>query len=261
MAKSIIVTGRGGTGKTTFAALAGRFLPGPKLLVDADPDQCMAQMLGVNLPQHGIRTVSEALYEVQDGTVDRQIQSMPLAQKVEYLLNVSCLYEGDDFDLLTLGVKWTRGCYCAANSTLQTLLEAVVDNYRVAVFDSPAGLEHINRRVVTEADDVFAIADPSAKSLRNVEAVRDMADQVGFRFGRLWIVANHRVTDRQEGRLREIEGTTYLGRIADDPAVQQADWEGRSLLDLPEDSPACASVRALLEAAGCEPARPQPAAD
>ncbi len=38
MGKKIVVTGRGGTGKSTFTALASRYLAPPILLIDLDPD-------------------------------------------------------------------------------------------------------------------------------------------------------------------------------------------------------------------------------
>ncbi len=255
VSKTIIVTGRGGTGKTTFAVLAARVLPSPKLMIDADPDQCLGVMLGVDLAENGVHTVSEALYEIQEGRVDQELKAMPLAQKVEYLLNLSCLYESSEFDLLTLGVKWTRGCYCAPNDILRGLIPRIVDNYELAIFDSPAGLEHLNRRVLTEADDVFAVVDPSAKALRNVKVVQEMAGSIGIRFENLYLVANHRFPEQQLDRLNEIEGAVYLGQIAPDPAVEEADWEGRSFLDLPPDSPACLSVAGILRRAGYQPAQ------
>ena len=49
MARLIVVTGRGGSGKTSFAALATKYLPRPQLLIDADSDQNLAAMLGVDL--------------------------------------------------------------------------------------------------------------------------------------------------------------------------------------------------------------------
>ena len=175
MGKTIVITGRGGTGKTTFTALAARFLQGSKLLIDADPDQCLGVMLGVDLPASGVRTVSEALYEIQKGQLSPQMKAMPLAEKVEYLLQLSCLYESKQFDLLTLGVKWTRGCYCAPNDILRALIPRLAGAYEVTIVDSPAGLEHINRRVVTQAHDVFAVVDPSGKALRNAELVRSLS--------------------------------------------------------------------------------------
>jgi len=250
MGKRIIITGRGGTGKTTFAALAARVLPAPKLLIDADPDQCLAAMVGADLAATNTRTISEALYEIRAGGSRDALDAMPLPKKVEYLLHLSCLYESSDFDLLTLGVKWTRGCYCAPNDILRALIAELIPSYRVTIFDSPAGLEHLNRRVVAAADDVFAVLDPSAKAFRNAQTVRDMAASVDFQFENLYLVANHRFPADQVERLRDIDGATYLGRIAFDPAVEQADWSGRSLLELPPDSPACLSVADVLRKAG-----------
>ncbi|MGB2856995.1 MAG: ArsA-related P-loop ATPase, partial [Dehalococcoidia bacterium] len=56
MGKRIVSTGRGGTGKTTFTALATRYLAGPLLLIDIDPDQSLADMLGIDLEKEGVRT-------------------------------------------------------------------------------------------------------------------------------------------------------------------------------------------------------------
>jgi len=250
MTKSIIITGRGGTGKTTFTALASRFLPRPRLLIDADPDQCLAVMLGVDLAAEGVRTVSEALFEIQSGRLPAEVKSLPLADRVEYLLHLSCLYESDDFDLLTLGVKWTRGCYCAPNDALRAIIPTLAGSYRSVVLDSPAGIEHVNRRVLGAADDVFAVLDPSAKAIRNARTVRDLAGEIGMDFRNLYLVANHRFPPERVAALADIDGADLLGQVAPDSAVERADWEGRSLLDLPADSPACTSVAAILRHAG-----------
>ncbi len=250
MGKRIVVTGRGGTGKTTFAALAARFLPPPKLLVDADPDQSLAAMLGIDIRASGVRTISEALYEIQDRKASGELERMPLAEKVEYLLNLSCLFESDEFDFISLGVKWTRGCYCAPSDVLRSLIPRMAKNYSFTILDSPAGVEHVNRQLVPEVNDVFAVADPSAKSLRNTETFRDMASPIGFRYENLYVLANHRFKEGDEEPLRRLKGTTFLGRIEIDPTVERYDWEGRSLLTLDEDSPACVSVRNILRKAG-----------
>ncbi len=250
MASSIIVTGRGGTGKSTFAALAAGALSGTKLIVDADPDQCLSSLLGIDLRREGVKTVSEAMYDIQKGETDVSMDSMPLPEKVDYLLQLSCLYESDDFDLLTLGVKWTRGCYCAPNNALQTLISELASKYDYALFDSPAGLEHINRRVVGEVDDIFAIVDPSAKALRNAALVADIARSIDFNYKNLYTVANFRFPADRIGSLKNMENARYLGKVEEDPQVESLDWSGRSLLELPAESPACRSVRELLKKAG-----------
>ena len=254
MGKRIVVTGRGGTGKTTFAVLMARFLAGPKLLVDADPDQHLAVMAGVDSPYgergSGVRTISEALYELQGRKAPPDLDAMPLSEQVEYLLNLSCLYESSGFDLISLGVRWTRGCYCAPNEILRTLIPRLAQNYRFTILDSPAGVEHVNRQVFGEVDDVFAVMDPSAKSRRNTEFFRDLAQAIGFSFNNLFVVANHQFDAAGAEGLRRIGGTHFLGRIERDPLVEKCDWEGRSLWEVPESSPACPSVRTVLQRAG-----------
>ncbi len=248
MAQIIVATGRGGTGKTTFVALASRYLQTPQLLIDADNDQNLAAMLGIDLAEQGIRTISEVLYDIQDRDSNsyRELHAMPLAQKVEYLLHMDCLYESADFDMVSIGVKWTQGCYCHPNDILRAVLPGLTKNYTYTLIDSPAGLEHINRRIATEIGAIFAIVDPSAKSLRNVDRLKEISQEIGIHYQNLYLVANHRFTDDMTKRLEQVSAATYLGRIEKDPSVEEYDWQGRSLRDLPSNSPACLSVEKIL---------------
>jgi CO dehydrogenase maturation factor len=251
MAKVIVTTGRGGVGKSTFAAIAAGLIEPPPLLIDADPDQSLAQLLGVDLAEADVNTISDILYKLQKPDAFRELASLRLAEKIEYLLNLSCVYESPRFDLVTLGVKWTRGCYCAPNDVLHSVLPALAADYGYVLVDAPAGLEHVNRRIVQEIDDVFALIDPSAKAVRNARHLAEIADAIGITYRHLYLVGNCRFTPEMEERLDELDGATYLGRVEPDEHVAQFDWEGRSLLDLPDDSPTVSSVRAILDKAGC----------
>ena len=252
MPKIIVSTGRGGTGKTVFVALASRYLQTPQLLIDADNDQNLAAMLGLDLEQEGTKTISDMLYAIRDKEAEdsQQLAAMPLPQKIEYLLHMDCLYESPDFDMISVGVKWTRGCYCSPNDLLRAILPELTSNYPITLVDSPAGLEHLNRRIVSHVDAIFALVDPSAKSLRNVERIKQIAEQIGLDYKNLYLVANYRFSADMTERLHQVPGTTYLGRMENDPAVQEYDWQGRSLRDLPADSPAALSVQRILAGAG-----------
>jgi CO dehydrogenase maturation factor len=65
--KTLVTIGRGGTGKTSFVALMTKYFIGqgnaPVLLVDVDPDQNLAEMVGVDLEREGIRTIAELVTE------------------------------------------------------------------------------------------------------------------------------------------------------------------------------------------------------
>ena len=249
MGKTIAVTGRGGTGKTAFTALAARYLDAPPLLIDADPDQSLGSMLGVDLRESEVKTISDILYELQDGSRFKELQSMPMAERIEYLLHLSCLYESEAFDLLTLGFKWTRGCYCHPNDVLRSLIPELARNYAYTVVDSPAGLEHVNRRILARIDEVFVVMDPSVKAVRNLARLREIAAQIDINLGSVYLVAGHEFPDGMTGSLREVGGGRYVGKVARDPALMEYDWAARSLLELPDDSPACASVRTILQQA------------
>ena len=251
MGKLIVVTGRGGSGKTAFAALATRFLPTPQLLIDADSDQSLAAMLGVDLQEARIETISSVLYDIQtSGRDSANLGTMPLPQKIEYLLQMSCLYEADDFDLLSIGVKWTQGCYCFPNEILRGILPELAKSYTATVVDSPGGLEHMNRRIANKIDDLFVVMDPSSKALRNVERLKHISAEVNITYENIYLVANHRFSESRVEPLQQIEGTTYLGQVPADDQVEEYDWSNRSLRELPESSPALKAVGEILHKTG-----------
>jgi CO dehydrogenase maturation factor len=59
--------GRGDSGKTSFVALMTKYFTEkgatPLLLVDVDPDQNLAEMVGIDLKEQGKKTISELLLE------------------------------------------------------------------------------------------------------------------------------------------------------------------------------------------------------
>jgi len=250
MARRIVSTGRGGTGKSTFVALASRLLKPPTLLVDLDPDLSLADMLGADFAREGKRTVSEALYDVIARRKSNVSPSITTNELMESLLWSDCLYESRKFDLITLGTKLTEGCYCAPDNLLRRTIPRLARNYVTVVVDSPAGVEHLNRNVMSEVDDMFVLCDPSDKSLKHIARIKEILQQVGTRYNHLYLVGSHEFHEQAEDFLRS-SGQVYLGRMDHDPQVEEYNLEGRSLLQLPEDSPALLSVQRILAKAGC----------
>jgi len=215
------------------------------LLIDIDPDQSLAEMLGIDMEKEGVRTISEALYDIIEERRSDGGNPMPLHDRMEYLLNRECLYEGKRFDLLVLGTKLTEGCYCVPDDLIKTIIPRLVNHYPNVVIDSPAGLEHLNRKIVSDIDDLFVILDPSSKSLKHIARVKDLTHQIGISYSHLYLVGNYNFDKDTEEYLRST-GDAYLGKIEYDASVQQYNLAGRSLLELPEDSPASSSVREIL---------------
>jgi CO dehydrogenase maturation factor len=250
--KKIASIGRGGVGKTCFIAGLARVLApkGPLLLIDADPDQNLAEALGLDTERDGVKSVSELLFDVKAGHVDPRIEKAPLAEKVDYLLSHHGLYEGEQFDLFSLGTKWSEGCYCQPNNILKGLIARLEGGYRFVLIDSPAGLEHLNRRITTSLDDIFAVIGGSKKALDNARRAKRITEEIRIRFKRFYLAAGYDYPLEKAPELASDPEFTYCGPLARDPGVARAGLEGGSVFSLPDDSPFIESVRLIARAAG-----------
>lgn len=251
MARKIVSTGRGGAGKSTFVALITRYLKTPTLLIDLDPDLSLADMVGADFREEKKRTVSETLYDVTEtkkgsGFLGGMVSIFDL---MDSSLRSDCLYEDKGFDLITLGTKLTEGCFCIPDELLRRAIPKLAKNYTNVAIDSPAGVEHLNRNIVSDVNDLFVLCDPSEKSLKHIGRIKEIMKQVEIRYNHFYLVANHEFDEEAEEHLRKT-GEIYLGKVDYDAELEEYNLKGKSLLELPEDSPALVSVRKILIKAG-----------
>ena len=147
MAKThiIAVAGKGGVGKTTTCGMIIDYLckqkKGPILVVDADANSNLNEVLGVEVETTLGDIREEMAHAEQTGTVPA---NMTKADYAEMKFN-SALIEEDDYDMLVMGRTQGKGCYCFVNGVLKTQIDKYVGNYRYMVVDNEAGLEHISR--------------------------------------------------------------------------------------------------------------------
>ncbi|MEM2999411.1 MAG: AAA family ATPase [Candidatus Bathyarchaeia archaeon] len=247
--KTLVTIGRGGTGKSSFVALMAKCLieagQAPLLLVDADPDQNLAEMVGVDLKEAGKHTISELLVSTfieQGGTT----VGIPPSERIESKIWSSGLFESDHFDFLAVGTKWVEGCYCMPNAALKGALESLTKNYKYVLIDSPAGLEHLNRRITSKVNDIFDILDHSKKSFDHVKRAYRIAQEVGIQFDNFYIVGGYRFPEQLGDTAEKTLKFKYLGKIAFDEEVDDYVLAGKSLLNLPSDNAAYLSVKKIL---------------
>lgn len=255
----LMVTGRGGTGKSTFAALVGRFLEPPLLLCDIDPDQSLGAMLGIDVEATRIKTeigrevplktLSELTSDIEDEDALLELGGGDLTVKLPMLLQWYTQFRSEKFDLISLGPKWTEGDYRSANFLFEFIVPNIGGQYKHILIDSPAGLEHLNRRVVGRVDDLFVVVDPSAKSLKHVERVKRITEMVGIKYGQLYVIGNHEFDEEAERMFRSTV-ENFTGKVTYDPLVREYNLKNESLWDLPENSPACISVRNIITGLG-----------
>ncbi len=251
--KRLVTMGRGGTGKTSFVALMTKYFVEtgntPLLLVDVDPDQNLAEMVGVGLEEEGKNTISELVVETfleQGGTT----VGIPPTERIESKIWTKGLYEGDYFDLIAVGTKWIEGCYCLPDSALKGALESLTKNYKYVLIDSPAGLEHLNRRISASIDDVFDVIDPSKKSFDHVRRAYRIAKEVKIEIKNFYVVGGFRFPEDLRTEAKEATQLRYIGKVANDKNVEEYVLSGKSLLELPSDSPAYISLKEIMKKTG-----------
>jgi CO dehydrogenase maturation factor len=133
---------------------------------------------------------------------------------------------------------------------LKGLVARLEKNYRYVLIDSPAGLEHLNRRITSVVDDIFAIIGPSKKSFDNARRAKRVIEEINIRYRNFYMVASY---DFPSACLNEIEDDpsfSYAGCLARDADVARSCLEGRSLLDLKDDSPFLDSLRGVIRKSG-----------
>ena len=254
--KTIVTMGRGGTGKTSFVALMAKYLidkkATPILLVDADPDQNLAEMVGVDLENAGKKTIAELLSETfieQGGTT----VGIAPSKRIENRLWEQGLYEGGDFDLFAVGTKWVEGCYCLPDAALKKALGSITRQYRYILIDSPGGLEHLNRKIASDVTIIFDVMGPSSKSFAHVRRAHRVIQEVGITFDRFFVLGGYAFPGNLDARVTAETSLQYGGKIEQDPCVAEHGMAGKSLLEIPPESPAFRSVRAMLDAILQEP--------
>ncbi len=249
MKRTIAVAGKGGTGKTTFAALTIRYLQEkgetPILAIDADPSANLNMTLGLPLTETVGQIREETQEEVSGGTFRPGISK---ADWFQYRI-MECLVEGSTLDLLAMGRPEGPGCYCAANHMLRMAIDGLADQYESVVIDNEAGMEHISRQTTRDVDYLFIVSDPTIRGVAAAEHIVGLVRSLGTRVAWMGLVLNRVRTalpKTLQARIDALEVAQVAG-LPEDAAVTRCDAEGQPLLDLSPASPIVSAVDSLLE--------------
>ncbi len=232
----IAVSGKGGTGKTMLSALLVRYFSrfGSVFAIDADPDSNFPEVLGVEIK----KDVGAAREEIMDIRSDRISSSLSKKEIFESEL-LQIVEEYPAFDLLVMGRSEGPGCYCTINHILREVIDTKSKNYDTVVIDCEAGLEHLSRRTTRDADEMIVVTDATKKGIMAAKRVKEISQELNIDFDRIAVIAN-KVTPETRPLMEKMgkeNGLEIIGYVPFDPLISEFDVVGRSLLELPEDSP------------------------
>ncbi|MEW5761715.1 MAG: AAA family ATPase [Bacillota bacterium] len=240
----LAVAGKGGSGKTTFAALAIVYLVKlgykPVLAIDADPNANLGEALGLQAPV----TVAGIVGEMAGQGVPA---GMSKDEYVKFRVH-QALAEGRDIDLLAMGAPEGPGCYCYANSVLRRCVASLGAAYRCVVLDNEAGLEHFSRRTTGQADALVVVSDPTVRGLLSAARIAGLVKTLGLGISRSFLVVNRAPAEACAALRQEIgrTGLEFLGTVPYDRTVAEYDMAGRPLAELPDAAPAATAVQAIV---------------
>jgi len=251
MTKTIAIAGKGGTGKTSVAALLIKLLSqkGLVLAVDADPSTNLNQALG--LPLDDSKTVGRIREKMTEDVSKGRFS--PSISKPEYLFSkiVESLAESKGFDLLAMGRPEGPGCYCASNEFLRAALDKLVKDYKYdyIVMDCEAGMEHISRQTTRDVDVLLIMSDPTIRGVTVAARMKDLIGELRSNVGKVGLIVN-RVKGELSPEIKKIideSGLQVIALIPEDPDMAGLEMKGRPVTELPQESPLQLKVKEIAE--------------
>ena len=244
--KTIAISGKGGTGKSTLAALVIRWLSehraGSILAVDADSNVNLNDILGVK-----IKDTVGAIREEMKKSVNNLPAGMTKQQFLEYKIQTS-LVETRCFDLITMGRPEGPGCYCYANNLLRDILKTLGDNYEYVVIDNEAGMEHLSRRMTQTIDYLLCVSDASPRGIQMAARIGKLLEELDTRVRARFLIVNRApetLTDTVRSAIEQ-EKLHLFGVIPEDANVLRMDRDGTPVYNISVKSSAYKAIDQIM---------------
>ncbi len=234
----VAITGKGGVGKTTFAACLARLYAdeGRKVLcADVDPDANLGLALGFSEDDLAkITPITEMKTLIQERTMAHEFENFfKINPKVDDLPD-KLAHEINGVKLLLMGTVKTggAGCVCPEHVILKRLLShMIVQRDEVVIMDMEAGLEHLSRGTTDMVDQFIVVVEPGARSIQTYHSVQRLAADLGVH--KVSVVANKVRDESDEEFIREqVPPEDLLGMIHYSGKVSDADRRCASPYDI-----------------------------
>ena len=208
----ILISGRGGSGKSTLVTLLTQRLEEQEnevLVVDSDESNLgLGAMLGIEPPEKtlmdhlgGKPVVLEKLMALIRDEGNEQPELFTQNANLKDLSPGSVHWNGFGAFMQIGKIEHTsEGCACPMGAVARDFLNHLtVDEGQWVLVDTEAGVEHFGRGIVEGVDAVLMVVDPSNDAVLLTEKAAKLAGEAGKSFG----VVLNKVDDETKPILKE----------------------------------------------------------
>ena len=235
----IAVSGKGGVGKTTLAAVLARLYASDGkyvLAADVDPDANLGSALGFSKEELEklipISEMDELIAERTGSDRENFGKLFKLNPKVDDIPDRFSI-EKNGVKLLIMGTVETGGggCVCPEHVILKRVISnLIVNRDEVVILDMEAGLEHLGRGTTDFVDMLLVVIEPGERSIQTYNRVKKLAADIGVK--NIKVVANKIRSEEDRKYLKGfIPEGDILGFISYSEDVIAADRNGCSPYD------------------------------
>jgi len=227
----IAITGKGGVGKTTLAALLCRSFSDrgySVLAVDADPDSNLSSALGFPEDIQITPLVEmKELIEERTGAKPGSIGSFfKLNPKVDDLPE-KLWKEKDGIRLLLMGTvkQGGGGCICPESAMLKNMIQnLLLFRKEAVVMDMEAGIELLGRATAQAVDRLIVVVEPGRRSIETALKIKALADDIKLR--KISVVANKIVGEKDKAFFMDnMKGLDFIGFLPFDDSIRKSDMK------------------------------------
>jgi CO dehydrogenase maturation factor len=234
----IAISGKGGVGKTTFAAIAAKLLAEKKkkvLAIDADPDANLARTLGFPNPSSitpliQMKELIEERMYTQLNTFGSFFKLNPKVDDIPDKYFVE--YKGIRLAIMGSVIRGGEGCMCPQNTFLKALLShLLIEREEVVILDMEAGIEHLGRATAEAVDRLIIIVEPSHYSIETAFKIHKLAKDIGIK--KISVIGN-KIQDEEDKKFifDNIKEIDILGFIPYSEKMREVDKKNISLFEL-----------------------------
>jgi len=252
----IAISGKGGVGKTTLAALLAHIYAGQGrsvIAIDADPAGGLAEALGFPADLVAqvtpVAAMEELIYErtgARPGTSGGFFTINPRVDDIPDRFSVS--HEGIRFLRLGTIESGGSGCICPESALLRALVtHLLLYRSEMLILDMEAGVEHLGRATARAVDAFLVVVEPGRRSLATAERIRELAADIGV--SRVYAVGNKVRGESDWAFIQAGRSVPVLGYLSANPELTEADLQGEGVFDAaPRAVEEALAIAAALEA-------------